>query len=167
MLLLAAPVALEAQRRTRGEPDANWKEIDKAIPKTSLKLSNKDVENMSPVKLLIDKRKDLKLSDEQLKQYKDLETSLEGNNEPLFSALDSVRNEMKPTGKSPEDERARVIIARTRLTAVLSAFRTNFKAAADSALVLLRAEQKTTATELLTAQSAEAEEMLRDKVGGR
>ncbi len=100
MLLLAAQLTLAAQRRTRGEPDANWKEIDKAIPKTTLKLSNNDV-------------------------------------------------------------------ARTGLTAVVSAFRTSHQTALDSALVLLSAEQKTLAAPLLTAHSANVDEMLREKTGGR
>lgn len=167
LALLMVPALAHAQRRTRGEPEADWSKIDKAIPRTSLKLSNKDVENMSPLKFLIDKRKDLQLTDEQLTQYKGLQSNLEQRNAPLLAALDSVRNDMKPTGRSPEDERARMIIARSGLTNLMAAFRASFKASADSALVLLPEAQRKTATQLLAEHDKETGEMLREKLGGR
>ena len=51
---------------------------------STIKLSNKDIENVSPIKLLIDKRKDLKLTDDQLAKLKDREDKLKESMKPSF-----------------------------------------------------------------------------------
>ena len=79
-LVLLPAVAL-AQRggggssRTRGEKSADWNSVENAN-KGAVKLSNRDLENISPIKLLIDKKKDLKLSDDQVNKLKELDGKL-------------------------------------------------------------------------------------------
>src|SRR5215510_8392443 len=81
--LLLLPTIASAQRRGSGsfgrDEGANYGGPG-AIP--GLQLSNGDVEDMSPIKLLIDKRKDLRLSDEKLKGIKDLEDKLKEKVKP-------------------------------------------------------------------------------------
>src|SRR6185503_19207232 len=93
-------------------------------------ISNGDVEEMSPIKLLIDKRKDLKLTDVQVHQFKDFESAMKKKNEPFFKSLDSLRDDMKPRGGGApgEGQRARMINARTRFGEMIDSIRANYDA---------------------------------------
>ena len=83
--------------RVRGDPNADWKSI--VGSSDGIKLSNRDVENINPLKLLIDKRKDIKLSDDQLNRLKDLDAKLNVKNQDSFTALDSLRRLAKPPAR--------------------------------------------------------------------
>ena len=167
LVLASVPALLPAQAKMRGERSADWDKINNATLQSSLKLSNRDVENMSPMKRLIEKRKDLSLTDEQVQQYKGLESKLNQQNERLMKTLDSLRNEMKPSGRHGDDELARLQIARTGVTGILTAIRANYDATAKSALPLLNDGQRKTATDLLAAQGTEFEDLIREKLGRR
>jgi hypothetical protein len=174
--LLLIPSLTSAQRsgggggRTRGDKDVNWDEIRKGVGGAGLKLSNKDVENISPIKLLIDKRKDLKLSDAQTNQVKDLESKVKQQNEPFYKTLDSLRGVLKePAGSGgPSDEyRARMALAHDGAAEAVRSIRENFSASLKEALALLDESQQKAANDLVAKQQSEAEEMLQDKLGGR
>src|SRR5665213_1232617 len=172
IMLIVVPTVLSAQRgggggggAARGDKQANWDEINKAGA-GGLKLSNGDLEDISPMKLLIDKRKDLKLSDAQLKQFKDLETAQRAKNEPLFKALDSLRKDMKPPAKPSDDDRSRMMNARNAVMTVVGSIRANYDATVVEATALLDESQKKTAAELIDKQSKDAAEMLKGKLGG-
>ena len=78
----------------------------------------RDLEDMSPLKLLIDKRKDLKLTDAQVSTFKDSEGKLKDKNAPLFKAVDSLVREMRPgSGHVGTEDRAR---HRMRVSALTS-----------------------------------------------
>jgi len=169
--LLLVPALALAQRggggRVRGERTANWDSIASG-DRRGLKLSNRDVENISPLKLLIDKRKDLKLSDDQVKSLKDIEAKLKETNKPSFQGLDSLRRLAQPPLHDPSDEeRARMNEARRTVGAVVFTIRQNYDASLKEALPLLDDAQRATANELLEKQRQEAQEMLREKMGGR
>lgn len=163
---LLAPAVVVAQGRggkTRGEPQEDWKEMRS---NEGTKLNARDVEDINPVKLLVDKRKDLKLSDDQTKQLKDLDARLKTTNQPLFKALDSLRIETRPKAVTPTDEdRTRMAIARHELGAVVKAIRANYDATLKDALPVLDEAQRTKAAELLQKQSKDAEETLRNRLG--
>ena len=173
LILIVVPTLVSAQRggggggggSTRGEAKANWNQIGKDGG-AGLKLSNGDLEDISPIKLLIDKRKDLKLSDAQLKQFKDLETAQNAKNETYFKALDSLRKDMKMSAKPTDEERARMMSARGSVMEVVGSIRMNYDATATSATALLDDTQKKTATDILDKQTKEAADMLREKLGG-
>lgn len=63
---------------------------------SGVKLSVGDVEEMNPVRLLVNKRKDISLSDEQLKQVKDIDGRLKELNKSHVKALDSLRTASRP-----------------------------------------------------------------------
>lgn len=152
--------------RVRGDPKADWNAVMGANA-GGVKLSNRDVENMSPLKLLIDKRKDLKLTDEQLGKLKDLDAQLKQKNEDSFKALDSLRRAAQPPAHEPDDEdRARMMSARRTMTAVVGTIRENYDAALKDALPLLTDEQQKTANEQLEKQRKDADDTLREKLGG-
>jgi hypothetical protein len=144
--------------------DPNWNDIKGGSG--GIDLSNKDVENTSPVKLLIDKRKDLKLSDDQLGKIKDIESKTKDKVSPLYRALDSLRKETKiPPGKETDDDRARAQAAKREVNGVVKEIRDSYDAAFKEALPLLDDGQQKTANELADKQKEEAQNMLREKLG--
>jgi hypothetical protein len=168
VLLVVLPAIASAQRQ-RGsfgrDAEPNWDELSKGSG--ALQLSNKDVENISPLKLLIDKRKDLKLTDDQLAKLKDIDGKLKEQNVSLFKALDSLRKETRPSNRPSDDDRTRIMSARREVTGVVKDIRANYDASLTQALPLLDESQKATADGLLQKQNEEAEKLLREKMGGR
>jgi hypothetical protein len=145
-------------------------------------VNNGQIEDLSPVKLIIDKRKDLQLKDEQVKQVKDIESKMKKTNEPLFHVLDSLRNEAKPRlsgqsnvgadsrlrgsrsggdaaggggGGMSDEDRAKMRGAMQEAASVIKDIRTNFDAAAKEALGLLDQEQQQKANDLISKQNEE------------
>lgn len=142
--------------------EADWDRIN-GENAGGLQLSNKDLESISPIKLLVDKRKDLKLTDDQQKQIKGMESPLKEKNQPLFKALDSLRGEMK---RSQYSQEARPVATRAEVVRVVSGIRENYAAALKEAMALLDDAQRTTATELAQKQTDDADKMVREKLGG-
>jgi len=154
-------------RAPRGVPDADWNAVQNA--NKGVKLSKGDLENTSPVKLLIDKKKDLKLSDDQVNKLKELDAKLKDANEPSFKALDSLKRLAQPplhSGEPKDDERDRMTNARRALSAVVGTIRGNYESSAADAMAILDETQRKTATDLLTKQKEEADDMVREKLGG-
>ena len=164
--LLLVPTIASAQRRGSGsfgrDEGANYGGPG-AIP--GLQLSNGDVEDMSPIKLLIDKRKDLKLSEEKLKELKDLENKLKEKVKPSFKALDSLRRDMRP-GAS-DDARSRAAAARGSVMPVVTTIRESYDEAYKEALPLLDDSQRRMANDFVQKQKAESDETLKAKLSGR
>jgi hypothetical protein len=153
-----------APSRVRGDPKADYEAI--AGNKSGIKLSNRDVEDMSPLKLLLDKRKDLKLSDDQVKGLKDLESKLKESNDASFRALDSLRRAAQPPlHAASDDDRAQMNAARRTFGTVIATIRGNYDASLKDALSLLDETQRSRANEMLEKQRKDAEDVLHDKLG--
>ena len=171
--LILLPAVAFAQRgggsggsRVRGDPKADWQSV-MGSNSGGMKLSNRDVENISPLKLLIDKRKDLKLTDDQLNRLKELDGKLKEKNQDSLKALDSLRRMAQPPAHDPnDDDRARMSMARRLAAATVGTIRENYDAALKDALPILDESQQKAAGELLAKQRSEADEMLREKLGG-
>ena len=134
---------------------------------SGVKLSVGDVEDMNPVRLLVNKRKDISLSDEQLKQVKDIDGRLKELNKSHVKALDSLRTATRPRpGTDAEVERIRVAVARDAFGAMVQSIRGNYDTALKEALSLLDATQASKADVLLKKLGEDTNETLRDKMGG-
>lgn len=165
LILVAATASAQRGGRGFGKADRpDWDKMGKGAP--GLQLSNRDVENMSPIKLLIDKKKDLKLTDDQVKQLKDIEGKLKSTNEPNFKVLDSLRREMRGSANPNEQDRSRMMSARSTVMQVVRAIRAHDTDALKDALALLDEPQQKTANDLVQKQSQESDETLREKLGG-
>jgi hypothetical protein len=171
--LILVPTIASAQRggggggssRTRGDPKADFNAI--AGDKGAIKVSNRDIEDISPIKLLIDKRKDLKLSDDQVKRLKDIESKLKETNDPSFRALDSLRRVAQPPLHDASDaDKSRMTDARRTFGAVVATIRGNYETSLSEAQATLDDTQKARANELVDKQKQEAQDMLREKLGG-
>ena len=134
---------------------------------STIKLSNRDLEDISPIKLLIDKRKDLKLTDDQLSKLKDREDKLKESMKPSFGALDSLRRIATPASRTPDSgDQARMMDTRRHFTEVVNGIRTQYDIAAGEAIALLDEAQQKQANDLVQRQRSEAEDMIRNKIGG-
>jgi len=129
-----------------------------------MQLSNGDVEDMSPLKLLIDKRKDLKLADDKVKALKELEGKVKDQVQPSFKILDSLRRELRNPPR--EEDRGRMMSARNGVMNVVTEIRSAYDASLKEALPLLNEEQQKKAAELVDKQKNDSEEVLKEKLGG-
>lgn len=167
LALMALPT-LAAAQRARTQSDKRTELFGKTDFPSGPSLRTRDIEDLNPLKLLIDKRKDLKLTDAQLTAFKDAEGPLKEKNAPLYKSVDSLLRDMRPTGNSDTD-RARMTIARNSMASVLDEIKGNYDAAAKDAVATLDAEQQTKANELLAKQREEGDNNIRQRLmpGGR
>lgn len=179
LTLLTVPAIASSQSGKfgggKGGADANWDAIKGGS--AGVDLSAKDVENISPIKLIVDKRKDLKLSDEQLNKVKAIDEALKGKNEPLFKALDSLRKASKAPPMNPnsskevqqaqqEEDRARLTAAKREMSGTVKDIRDNYELSLKEVLALLDEAQQKTANEMVDKQRQDAQKMLSEKLGG-
>lgn len=166
VLLPSIAATAAAQRGTSSAAGKKTEMFDDRSAAAGPTLRVRDIEDLSPLKLLIDKRKDLKLTDAQVSQLKDAEPRLKDRNASLLKSADSLLHEMKPNSNTPSDaEQSRLQSARGRLMSTMDAIRANYDAAAKDATAAFDLEQQTKATELLTRQREEGDRMLRSKLG--
>jgi hypothetical protein len=168
VVLLLAPTALSAQRKSRGT-DANWDDITKRDAEPTI-LTRKEVEAMDPVRELLARKKDLKLTDEQAARLRAIDDSGKVRDLPLFHTMDSLRKEMRPAasgGQSDDMARLRRQVVQREFAATVVKIRANYAAAVQAALPVLDESQRPKADELLAKQTQEADEIVREKLGGR
>jgi hypothetical protein len=166
LLILLVPSLVEAQRRsrTRGDKEANWDAIEQNAS-SGPRFSAKDIEGLSAIRILVDKRKDLKLSDEQAKQLRDLGKKEDDATKAQFAVVDSLKTALRSrAGSDPDAERARVSIAQQELMNVIGQIRASYDATFKEALPLLDEPQQKAATALVEKERADAEEELREKI---
>ena len=165
-LLLAVPTVADAQGRTRGDKTANWDQIESANP-SGPRVTRKDVEAFSGIGIVVDRRKDLKLSDDQVRQLRDLARREEGAVEPRFAAFDSLRAAMRSrAGVDADEERARTTIARQELMTAIGAIRSVYDSTLTGALSVLDETQRTMARDVVAKAQTEADEKLRERFRG-
>ncbi len=166
--LCLLPSLADAQRTTRGEKEANWDNIASKSAPAGPTISGKDFEKVSPFKALMDKKKDLKLTDAQLAAFKEADAKLLADNSARFSMLDSLKKEAKPktSGDPSVEDQTRMVLARDALNGVVRDIRVSFEAA-QKEVAALDDSQKEAAMALLTKNGEKMQEMLREKMGGR
>ena len=162
--LLVAPSILLAQRGGRTQADKRTELMDKAeIPK-GIDVRVRDREDQSPLHLLIDKRKDLNLTDAQLSQLKDAEEKLKEKTAPTLKSADSLIRATRLTASSSDAEKSRAQSARGTLMEVIKTLNESYDAARKDAVALLDAQQQPKANEMLDKQRQDAEKFLRDRM---
>jgi hypothetical protein len=160
--LIALPTFAAAQR-ARTQSDKRTELFDKPDFPKGPSLRVRDIEDMSPLKLLIDKRKDLKLTDAQIVSFKDAEGTLKEQNAPLYKSVDSLLRDMRGSGMAPAD-RAKIMNARNGMFGVIDEIKVNYDAAAKEAVATLDAEQQTKANELIAKQREDGDKNVRQRL---
>ena len=132
-------------------------------------ITAKDFQESSIFKLLLDKKKDLKLTDAQVNAFKDADNKLKDANADRFKLLDSLRTESKAktSGDPSAEEMARLAIARDALMGVVKDIRASYDDAAMKASSSLDASQQKSGQELMQKYNDEMQKILREKSGSR
>jgi len=173
LLIAAAPVIAGAQRSVniRGERAGNVGGRGFALPRSS------DLEDHSPVGVVLDKKKKLALSDSQVTALKEIARQLHEKNADFYRMWDSVRVAMRSagggafgaagggrgtaeiTGMSPVDQE-RLATARTTSMGLMRAMRDGDEWSRGETLKVLTAEQKPKAEEFWKDDAEEFGEKL-------
>jgi hypothetical protein len=171
-MLLAFPSAkstIASAQRSRTQSDQRTELFDKDSSRQNAAptVRARDVEDQSPIKLLIDKRKDLKLTDAQLAQLKENEGKLKNKDAPLLGAIDSLARELRSAASgSSDDARERARAARMGLMSAIGEIRTNYDASAKETLTTFDTDQQAKANELLDKQRQETDKYVQERAGG-
>ena len=165
-LAMLIPSLAHAQRRGMGERDVNWNAV--AAKKAPPTLAAKDVEELDPLALLLDKRKDLKLTEPQVAALTAAHGTLTATVAPTLARIDSLGKAMRPTTtlQGAEDE-ARMVIARDAAGTAVREVQQAYGVALEAALAGLEPAQREAARKPLDKQQEKGIKALREKLGGR
>jgi hypothetical protein len=163
--LVVLPITTATAQRARSQATKHEAATfgDDNMPKGPA-IRGRDLEDANPIKLLIDKRKDLKLTDAQLDGLKKSEGTVKEKNQPLYKAIDSLAREAKPSGNPNPEAEARVRNARRDLEGTISTILDDYDTVSKEAVGSLDAEQQTKANELLAKLKDERTRRIRDRM---
>jgi len=165
--LIAVPVAAGAQRGgSRTQSDRHTDLFEKTTAPKGPLLRSREIEDQSPLKVLLDKRRDLKLTDAQLSQLEASKGKLAEKNAPLLKMVDSLVRDLRSVQAASEGDQAHLRMVYVGLTNVLGEVRSNYDAAAKDALATLDADQQAKAAELLDKQKEDVENFMKERLGG-
>jgi hypothetical protein len=181
VLAACIPAAAFAQGRTRGgssDPAPPPASSAPSGPSSAAKApSSRDLADLNPATLLIDKRKKASLADSTVAQLKAVEKKIKDRNAPFFATYDSVRKWTMPLADKPSSralgadaqsaaptvspgEQARMQSSMRDLRGLMADFRERHKADVTDALGAVPEAQKAAATDLLGQQDAELAKLI-------
>lgn len=164
--LVLLPTLASAQGRggMGGSKEADWNAVMAGTPRGPT-ISGKDFIEASPLALLLDKKKDLKLTDAQLEAIKAADEKLQAANAARYQLVDSLKKLMKPSVAPSAEDETRVVLARDGMQTVIREISQSHQAEAKSIVATLDAPQQEKAQELLTKHAEKTQKMVRDKMG--
>lgn len=175
-LLVIIPAMSHAQRGGGGGGGGYGKGMDAQGAKGADRLikdmedspsMSKDLQKANPVEFLLDRKKDLKLSDEEQKELKSLASSLKDATKPYFKTLDSVQREQKLGQKGEGLTTGQMMILRKESRMAQDSVMANYQRAAADALTKLTDEHRPTASEMMQKEMEEQMAARRGSRGGR
>jgi hypothetical protein len=163
--LIALPVAdASAQRSRATKRDPAVFADDGTIKGPTIR--GRDFEDLNPFKLLLDKKKDPKLTDAQVDGYKKAEADLKAKNVALYKAVDSLARELRPPMNRTQETDDRMRDARHDLDKTIEEIHASYDAAWKDATSGFDADQQAKATELLAKFKQDGEKKVREKMRG-
>lgn len=156
--LLVLPTLVTAQR-TRSSAgghisDRGKMDLDTAGARKSGILATKDLQKENMIAFVLDKKKDLKLGDDEVKALKTIQDHLKDTVSAPMNSLDSITNQMRRTGDlapSESDRNLARLIGAQRVSEV----RSQYEAALKDALTKLTEEHQKAASDLIDARRKE------------
>jgi hypothetical protein len=124
---------------------------------------SKEMQKANPVEFLLDKKKDLQLSDDEQKELKTIVSTMKDQTKPYFKTLDSVQREEKKTGDYAPTTGQTIILRRVSREAQDSV-RAIYERSAQDALTKIAEEKRPAATDAL---KKEMEEQAAERRGNR
>jgi hypothetical protein len=159
--LLGFPALAPAQRRPSGGGSSSYGgsskpgqskldgvKIDKEM------FSTKDLQKENMVAFVLDKKKDLKLTDDEVKALKEINDQLKDSVKTSMKALDSIADQMRRHDDNAPDRGDRQA-ARVFSDSYISGVRAQYDASLKVALAKLTDEQQKSANEMIEARRKE------------
>lgn len=162
--LMLLPAVASAQRGMGGSKEADWNAVMSGTPRGP-SISGKDFAEHSPLAALLDKKKDLKLTEEQITAIKAADEKLQAANAERYKLVDSLKKLMKPSIAPNAEDEARVLLAREGMMGVVREIGQSHDAEGKAIIGTLDASQQEKATEVLTKHAEKTQKMLREKLG--
>ena len=163
-LLVIPSIAFAQRSRSRA---TSFEQLDTTHIPQGPTLRVRDVQDESPLKMLADKHKDLKLTDAQVDQLKAADKALRDKNDASYKEIDSLIGVMRSAARENSDaSRGRSRLARVALMGVIDQVDAANAAAAKEQMATFTPDQQTKATELLAKLADDEKHMLSDRLGG-
>ena len=124
---------------------------------------SKEMQKANPVEFLLDKKKDLQLTDAEQKELKAIVSAMKDQTKPYFKTMDSVQREQKKTGDYAPTTGQMVILRRVSREAQDSV-RAIYDRSTQDALAKIAEEKRQPATDAL---KKEMEEQMAERRGNR
>ena len=124
---------------------------------------SKDLEKANPIEVLLDNKKDLKMTGDEEKELKSINKQLKDEVKPFMKTIDSVAREMKKTGDYAPTT-GQVVIGRTLTRESSDSVMARYRITADAAIAKLAEERRQPAKDLL---QKEMEAQMAARRGGR
>lgn len=113
-------------------------------------VSSNKLRDLDPLAILIDKRKDVRLTDEQVAQLKQMHDQLDQVQQPVYHVVDSLNQKLANLGSSTSsDDQSRVQTTTSFLRLIAGTVRQRYDSVERDALGLLTEEQKQKAGDVL------------------
>jgi hypothetical protein len=108
---------------------------------------SKELQEQNPIALLLDRKKDIKLTDDEQKSLKSINDMLKDSTKAYFKTLDSAQKEMKNGGSDmPAGQR---LILRSLLEQTSDSVNARYDAALKEAMTKIAADRQQAATDAL------------------
>lgn len=154
VVLLVVPTIVSAQRTRGGTRGGKMAFDSSAGPRKTGIMSPKELERENMVGFVLDKRKDLKLSDDEVKALKEINDRAKDSVSTSMRSLDSIGNQMRRTGDlAPSGEAQQV--AKLLASQKIEAVRSQYDAFLKEALAKLTEEHQKAANDLIEVRRKE------------
>jgi hypothetical protein len=178
IMTVCIPAIAFAQRGGSGSAPGSDPAPSRAAGSMSAKTpSSRDLADLNPAALLVDKKKKASLADSTVAQLKALGKQFDERNKPFYSAYDSTRkwtipvSDNVPTrstrdmGLNPQQpptpaEQAKMQSSLRDLRMMMAEYRERRKTGAEEAMALVPEAQKKAAADLLSQQDADLDKLI-------
>ncbi|HVX39666.1 MAG TPA: hypothetical protein VHB25_08840 [Gemmatimonadaceae bacterium] len=170
LALLAALVALPSTTLAaqRGGSRGDHSHTDLFQPQempSGPKLRDRDIQDLSDLKLLIDKHKDLQLTDDQVKTLEALENKEKDSTAQYFQLVDSLVHELRPPLNPSDADRNRMRATVLALRNVIRTIRETYAGDANAAIAQYTPEQQQKAKELMDKLREDGDKRIQERLG--
>jgi hypothetical protein len=161
---LMLPTLAAAQGRSMGGPkEANWNEVMAGSPRGP-SITGKDFAEASPLRMLLGKKKELKLTEAQLATIREADEKLTAANAERYVLVDSLRKLMRPSIAPNVEDETRVVLAREGMMGLVREISQSHATETKAIVASLDAEQQATAEQLLVKHAEKTQKMVREKL---
>ena len=168
--LLLIPALASAQRGGMGgSKEADWNTVANKGGVGGPTITSKDLEGTTPYKFILDRKKDIKLTEAQITNLKASDAALKESNKQRFVLIDSLKKEARPktSGTPSAEDEVRLVVSKEALQVTVREVQASYDAAAKLAMPMLDEPQRAEGQKALDKYNEEMTDLLREKLGGR